>query len=362
VNGNELVWARNNGDGSFAVLRNVPNGEGDFLQGVAVERFGGENQEVALSWHGDSSNIQYLVVPPDPANETWTLGQLAAVTQNEALSAGDIDGDGHTDLLLGTQWLRNNGAAWHPYTISEDEGHPDRNLLVDLNNDGRLDALVGFEAIGVPGKLAWYEPADSMSELWTEHHFATLMGPMSLGAADIDGDGDLDVIVGEHSTENPESARLLILENSDGSGDSWLVHQVFKGDEHHDGAQVSDLDGDGDLDILSIGWTHDRVLVYENLANETNPGCGTTDAQSALTYPTFTWRSVAGADCYQIQIDDNADFSSPIQDATVVGAVRYNADPLTKGQYHWRVRAGGTCVDVIASDWSESREFSVSAD
>jgi hypothetical protein len=41
---------------------------------------------------------------------------------------------------------------------------------------------------------------------------------------------------------------------------------VYTGDEHHDGAQVADIDGDGDLDIISIGWSHDRVLLYENKA------------------------------------------------------------------------------------------------
>jgi hypothetical protein len=41
---------------------------------------------------------------------------------------------------------------------------------------------------------------------------------------------------------------------------------VYTGDEHHDGAQVVDIDGDGDLDILSIGYIQNRVLLYENKA------------------------------------------------------------------------------------------------
>lgn len=45
------------------------------------------------------------------------------------------------------------------------------------------------------------------------------------------------------------------------------------GDEHHDGAIVTDIDDDGDLDIISIGWSHGRVLLYENLLLE-NSGAG----------------------------------------------------------------------------------------
>jgi hypothetical protein len=41
---------------------------------------------------------------------------------------------------------------------------------------------------------------------------------------------------------------------------------VSTGDEHHDGAVLVDIDGDGDLDIISIGWAHGRVLLYENKA------------------------------------------------------------------------------------------------
>ena len=47
-------------------------------------------------------------------------------------------------------------------------------------------------------------------------------------------------------------------------GSRWTSHVVAIGDEHHDGAVLADIDDDGDLDILSIGWSHNRVLLYEN--------------------------------------------------------------------------------------------------
>ena len=94
---------------------------------------------------------------------------------------------------------------------------------------------------------------------------------MSLGVGDMDGDGDLDVVVGEHNLADPARARMLVFENADGSGTSWAEHLVFVGDEHHDGAHLVDLDKDGDLDIVSIGWGHSRVLVYENRVNRCRP-------------------------------------------------------------------------------------------
>jgi hypothetical protein len=171
--------------------------------------------------------------------------------------------------------LENKGATWSEHTLHDTSSaeygdrNPDRNRLVDLNNDGRLDAIVGYEAISVSGKLAWYEQGNSATALWQEHLIARVVGPMSLDVVDMDQDGDLDVTVGEHNLEDPASARLLVFENLDGGGTQWQEHLVYQGDEHHDGAQTVDIDNDGDLDILSIGWEHDQVILYEN----TNVSC-----------------------------------------------------------------------------------------
>lgn len=151
---------------------------------------------------------------------------------------------------------------------------PDRNRLADMNGNGRLDAVVGYEPAqnSTPGKLAWYEQGVNATDLWTEHVISdTLIGPMSLDVADMDNDGDFDVVVGEHNTQNPATAKLFVFENVTGQGDIWEPHLVFTGDEHHDGAQVVDIDGDGDMDIISIGWNHNRVLLYENLAGPSSP-------------------------------------------------------------------------------------------
>lgn len=271
-----FVWARNDGSGSFTILDNVSNGEGDFLQGVAVERFQvGGNLEVALSWHQGGNGVQMLTVPPSPASDIWAWQLASPTSQDEALSKGDIDRDGDMDLLLGTKWLRNDGTSWSAFILNDTGGEPDRNRLVDINKDGRLDAVVGFEAISKSGKLAWYEQGSEATLTWAEHVITNVIGPMSLDVADMDRDGDVDVVVGEHNMSDPSSAKLYVYENDDGQGGLWTEHMVYTGDEHHDGAQVVDIDGDGDLDIISIGWSHGRVLLYENRGNPCGRGAST---------------------------------------------------------------------------------------
>ena len=258
-----LVWARNDGAASFDVMSNIGSGDGDFLQGVAVGLFQPESLQLALSWHAAGRGVQVLTVPGEDSNGSWTVRRISDLSQDEALSAGDIDGDGATDLLLGTKWLRNEAGTWRAHTLGE-EALPDRNRLVDINGDGRLDAVVGFEAISKPGEVVWYEQPEDPTALWSKHVIATVIGPMSLDAGDLDLDGDIDVVVGEHNLDSPSGAKLYVFENRDGRGAQWTGHVVSQGDEHHDGAILSDIDSDGDLDILSIGWSHNKVLLYEN--------------------------------------------------------------------------------------------------
>jgi hypothetical protein len=260
----DFVWAQNNGAGKFDIFSNLSKGNGNFLQGVAVGRFIKQGPiEVALSWHESGKGVQKLTVPGRPSLDIWAWQKISSESQNECLSAADIDRDGDIDLLLGTKWLRNEGSAWSIFEISNSNGDPDRNRLVDINGDGRLDAVVGFEI----NKLVWYEQGHSVTSRWKEHIISTdIVRPMSLDAADLDQDGDIDLVVGEHNLAKPAQSRLYIVENVDGKGGSWQKHLAYEGDEHHDGARLADIDKDGDLDIISIGWSHNLVVLYENKA------------------------------------------------------------------------------------------------
>ena len=273
-----FVFAENDGHGSFQNRADLPSGSGQFLQGLALEDFRRDGVlGVALSWHRSQDEadrgIELLTIPGRPATDPWSIEQISGTSQDEALSAGDIDRDGSIDLLLGTRWMRNDGGRWTIHRIDTDDSQPDRNRLADINGDGRLDAVVGFRAISSAGEVVWYEQGVDSLKPWKRNLVGTVVGPMSLDVADMDGDGDPDIVVGEHNLKNPETARLLVFENVDGRGGSWREHLIHTGDEHHDGALVVDLDGDGDPDIVSIGWEHGKVVWYENM--------GASDKQAA---------------------------------------------------------------------------------
>jgi len=286
----DFVWAQNDGLGGFTVIENIPSASGSFLQGTTVARLqAGGPQEVVLSWQ-NGFDTQMLTVPESPATEPWSWRVAANASLGEGLDYGDIDRDGDLDILQGTQWLRNEGGdVWTAIELfpPTPPGEPDRVYLVDLNRDGRLDALVGYGHDRPYGSVAWFEQPPVASDQWLEHVVDHPFNPGSLDIADLDLDGDVDIVMGEHNLHNPTASELQIYENLDGFGISWRPHLVYLGDEHHDAARLFDVEGDGDLDIVSIGYTHERMMIYENLSSHIQaaaaPDEGGTAVPSRLT-------------------------------------------------------------------------------
>jgi hypothetical protein len=271
----EFVWARNDGKGNFTIHQNIPDGDGDFLQGVAAARFQPNGPvEVALSWHVANKGVQMLTVPADPIRERWGWRRISWHSEDEDVSVADINGNGFLDLYLGTSWLENPGdpsAIWKHHNIGEvTEGDADRNRVLDFTGNGRFDAVVGLE--NGTDVLLFTSPESltddrGRTNRWERTVFATgVGGGFSMDAADLTGNGLPDVVLGEH--RGAPTNRVIIYENR-AAGKVWVPHVIDAGEgeiDHHDGTILVDLDGDGDLDIISIGWYHPKLWIFENKA------------------------------------------------------------------------------------------------
>ncbi len=350
----QFVWNRNDGAGNFTVLENIPDGSGSFLQGTATTVYNVDRNlsfnpaEVALSWENGGGGIQMLTIPEDPSTVPWTWRIISATTQFEGIHAADLDRDGDKDILLGNIWLRNDSPDWTTFIIEDTTEEPDRVLLVDLNRDGRLDALVGFEEW--PDELVWYEQPADPTGTWPRHDIATLFGPMSIDVADLDKDGDLDIVVGEHNLPDPTASSVYVYENiSDGI--IWQPHLIYTGDEHHMGTQLLDADNDGDLDIVSFGWDHSEVVLYENLATPggaglpLSPGVTMTPPGGQFSCPAEVTLTTEGAAGIRFTLDGSTPtelsplFTIPVAlDTTVVLRARafasgFRPGPVAEAQY-----------------------------
>ncbi len=109
--------------------------------------------------------------------------------------------------------------------------------------------------------MYWYEaPENPVHWNWNRHHIVTQYSMNNLDVADLDRDGDPDIVTCEH--KGP-AEQLQVWEN-DGSG-NFNPHIIDKGKESHAGARLADLDRDGDMDIVSIAWNDFEYLhVWRN--------------------------------------------------------------------------------------------------
>ncbi|WP_171037082.1 malectin domain-containing carbohydrate-binding protein [Maribacter algarum] len=277
--GADLVWAQNNGSGVFTVFSNIPSGNTTysepFLAGIAggVFTVGGPYQ-MAINWNGaeaTGSPMQMLTPTVDPTSGIWSLVDIPnAVSTGEDLQVGDIDQDNDLDLFQGVNWVRNNGSnGWETFSTGISYvTTPDRAQLADFDKDGDLDAVVGQLGLGSSSsernQLAWFEAPSDPTQPWIRRVLDTdVRGSLSVSAADIDFDGDKDIIVGEWLGQY----RLLAFENDlcdSGTFVKRTINSGIAGQEHHDGARVIDIDNDGDLDIVSNGWVNNFPRIYEN--------------------------------------------------------------------------------------------------
>jgi hypothetical protein len=219
----------------------------------------GGRPEILLSSGG---GVWYFAIPADPGGGAWPKVRVSASPSDEGFDVGDVDGDDDLDVAAGTgasktvEWYRNPGdgsADWTAFPLGDvsDFAYPDRFALADLDGDEKLD-VIGTEENGLADgarTVWWAQPPDPTAPGWTRTPIATQGSTNSLDVADLDDDGDPDVITAEHRGE----LRVRIWEN-DGTGASFAPHAVDAGKESHLGGRAVDLDGDDDLDLVSIAY------------------------------------------------------------------------------------------------------------
>ena len=241
------------------------NGQGYMLGQIIA----GGKPEIILAC-GDG--IYYFQIPKNPENGNWPKTRIASETMDEGIGTGDIDGDGDIDIATGKKegetfmvmWYENpgNGSAdWKGHLVSKTAFAPDRIVIAEINGDSRLDVVVSEERYPGPdpdASLYWFEqPRYPKSQTWKKHIVVTEYSLNNLDVADMDRDGDLDIITCEH--KGPKGKfRLQIFEND--SKGNFTEHIADRGKESHLGARVADMDNDGDLDIVSVAWDNYQFL------------------------------------------------------------------------------------------------------
>ncbi len=179
----------------------------------------------------------------------------------------DMDADGDLDLISGSP--PNGFISWHeheskpppplPFTVRLFDAAIQIRALhpADLDGDNDIDIIIGERF--VPG-ISWYENMGGSPPSFERSNISSNIGEVrSISTADLDGDADLDITV-----VNAEGNAMVWFENNGGAPDCFPFYNIETPQLNIQSIAFPDLDGDSDIDILSVSPDDSRIAWYEN--------------------------------------------------------------------------------------------------
>ena len=259
----------------------------------AIEKTGHIETGILVDLDGDGKATDFL--PDTQVTCLYQLGKggtLGGFFARDSISnercdmgrgCGDVNGDGRNDILTPSAWyerLPNGAWARHPWDVGFADGgralgHASNFIVYDVNKDGRNDILVS--SAHKYGIFWWEQLAERtakgeiqfkkhvIDDTWTQAHY--------LGWGDIDNDGVPELIAGKrfmaHNGGDPDENGTLGVYYYDftpGPAPTFKRHVITYNQGIGAGLNIAcvDLDGDGDLDLVTTGkWG--GPVIFENL-------------------------------------------------------------------------------------------------
>ncbi|WP_181280690.1 VCBS domain-containing protein [Aphanothece hegewaldii] len=240
-------------------------------------------------------NLNYFENIPTPKPVNFTQPPTSPfngiyVGLSSAPTLADIDGDGDLDAVVGEydgnlNYYKNTGTALAPvYTEQTGTSNPFNDIyvglssaptLADIDGDGDLDAVVGEKY----GTLKYYlNTGTALAPVYREQTgTSNPFNDINVGNystptfADIDSDGDLDAVVGASDGtlkyyKNTGTALAPVYREQTGTSNPFNDINVG----YFNKPTLADIDSDGDLDAV-VGELYGRLLYYKNTGTALAP-------------------------------------------------------------------------------------------
>ncbi len=266
----------------------------------------------------------------------------------------DINGDGRIDVLAanaGSNLVRlyiNNGdmpTSFTQFTVTSSAQAPESVTAADINGDGEPDVLV---ASYTDNKVTWYrnDPESQGFDRFVIDSNAP--GAASAIAADVNGDGKLDVVAAAFN------GFVLYWYRNNGANPPLFTKTPISTQSIPGITDVCaiDLDRDGDLDVVAASWTG-TIAWYEN-----NGGTSPTFTQRTIATDALNAFSVSAAD-----LDGDGDLDVLSASHADDKLAWYENDGGTPPQFTTHVISTGVdgAYDAIAADLDDDADVDIVA-
>ncbi|QQS27637.1 MAG: T9SS type A sorting domain-containing protein [Sphingobacteriales bacterium] len=309
---NKIAWSKNNGGFNFSDLQTITTAV-NYLKFVEILDFDNDNDLDLLS----ASSYDHKIALYENLGD-GNFGNQIVIAQNayqtSVVTALDVDNDGLKDVISGASVIY--GLAWHknygngifgvPQTITNAFFNPTQIAIADMNNDGIEDLIVnsgskkylilrdvtqsfvdpilihsnGYSPFflidfNFDGNKDIIFPLNNNTvNILLNYGNAIFEGPVQLvnmtyplstfAVQDVDNNGYIDILITTNSTY---SDRVEWYENQDNS--TFVQHILAENNAILYDIFNSDLDNDGDIDVLSASYGDKKIAWFENLGNGT---------------------------------------------------------------------------------------------
>nr|WP_321235533.1 T9SS type A sorting domain-containing protein [uncultured Psychroserpens sp.] len=272
---NSLVWYANDGSGGFSAEQEISNAVGGAGQVTISDINNDGNLDVSVAAYLGNEAVWF------PGNGDGTFGTkqiIASVALPGNVSFADFDNDGDLDALIGfddgaggtsgtieiyyNQYIESGTmtVSWIKDTVTVDSGNPFLFVaaFADVNDDGILDIV---KSDNTSGEVAWYSKIKNGASTETMISDETIIDrPAVVAVADLDNDSFNDVIVTDGGTADDA---IIWFESTD-SGTLNMEATIADNNYQMYGITIADFDADGDKDIATVGFSLDRIDWLEN--------------------------------------------------------------------------------------------------
>lgn len=215
---------------------------------------------------GEVEDYLVTISPAGQTDPTQPYGLARTISSTiggpSDIFPADIDGDGDVDVAFASDqdgtigWLENNnndGTFSNHVIFTSDLGFGPQGVTVaDLDGDGDLDILSASH----DARIRWHE--NNGSQQFTERTIVpNASGAEDVVVADADGDGDLDIFAALSL-----NGQIILYENNGSQGFTQRIIDNDASDARS--VTVADLDGDGDLDVAGASAGSNSISWYEN--------------------------------------------------------------------------------------------------